>query len=62
VQLTSMLGRLSGLQADGENLTPLQSLLLRLSDQFPNDVGIFAPLMLNVLQASVSVSESVGSL
>jgi mannose-6-phosphate isomerase len=43
-QLGAMLARLRALAAP---VAPLQALLLRLQDQFPGDIGIFCPLLLN---------------
>ena len=45
-----MLDRLSALHASGTELNALQKLIMRLSQQYPGDVGIFAPILLNYLQ------------
>jgi len=39
----------SGLEADESRLPALRGVLLRLNEQFPGDIGVFAPFWLNVL-------------
>jgi len=38
---------LTRLEQKGDAQTPLDKLILRLSQQYPGDVGIFAPIILN---------------
>jgi mannose-6-phosphate isomerase len=50
-QLAAMVLRLrQKLQQREEPVSPDETLMLRLSEQYPGDVGVFAPIMLNYLQ------------
>ena len=58
--LLSLVGRLAGEQT-ARALTPLEGLVMRLYDQYPGDVGVFSPLLMNYLCLQPGQSFFIGA-
>ena len=57
--LRSLIDRLKGLQHDKRD--KLQDLLIRLYDQYPDDRGVFAPLLMNHIFLDMGESFFIGA-
>lgn len=55
--LNQMITRLESIQT----LTSLQKLILRLNQQYPNDIGVFSPLFTNYIQLQPGQSFFIGA-
>lgn len=58
--LQTLVGRLN-VEQTGRSLTPLESLMVRLQSQYPGDVGVFSPLLMNYLCLQPGQSFFIGA-
>lgn len=59
-QLTTLIERLRSVQSE-RSLTPEESLILRLNEQYPGDIGAFSPLLMNYLVLQPGQSFFIGA-
>lgn len=59
-QLAALIARLTQSQAN-RTLSAVEDLILRLNTQYPNDIGVFSPLIMNYLRLQPGQSFFIGA-